>query len=483
MDYSGGAILNCVKRFKTQIKLKMEISEKKIVVVGLGVTGIAVSKFLAKRNAHITAIDSAPESTLGDVPQWLKKLGIRTEFGSHSHQPFQDADLIVVSPGVPHELPVLNQARKMGIPVIGEIELASRFILEPMIAVSGTNGKTTTTTLLGEMLKESGFSVFVGGNIGNPLITYADDHKKADWLVVELSSFQLDTIDQFRPQIAVLLNISKDHMDRYPDFKTYVNSKRRLFENQLPEDVAVLNIIDPVIRDMSRSVRSKPLWVSSETGYSQNDHGYAIIDYPEVQSPSVSIYLKNEVPFRIDLKKFSLPGFHNLQNAAAACLSALSAGASKEGIQNALQNFKGLPHRLEKVATLKGIDFVNDSKATNVDAAIKAIETFDTPLILILGGRDKGNDFSPLKHQYKKVKLLVLLGEAAQTIYDTLEGLIPCQWATDMDDAVLKAYKAAGPNETVLLAPACASFDKYKSYKDRGEHFKRAVHRIASGLQ
>ncbi len=460
----------------------MELAKKNIVVVGLGVTGMAVSKFLAKRNACITAIDSAPKNTLGDIPKKLKAMGIRTEFGTHPAKNFENADLIVLSPGVPHQMAVFNQARRNGIPVIGEIELASRFISQPIIAVTGTNGKTTTTTLLGEMLKESGFSVFIGGNIGNPLIAYADDHKKADWLVVELSSFQLDTIERFRPRVAVLLNITNDHLDRYSDFKTYANSKARIFKNQLPEDFAVLNIIDPMVRDMSQSIRGKNLLVCFENCYLQNNHGYAVInDSPDILSPRLFVYLKNEISWQIELGDFAPAGFHNLQNAAAACLSALSAGASKEGIENALRNFKGLPHRLEKIATLNGIDFVNDSKATNVDAAVKAIETFSKPLILILGGRDKENEFSPLKNLIKKrVKMLVLLGEAAKKINDTLEGIIPIQLAIDMDDAVLKAYEAAESGEIVLLAPACASFDMYKSYKDRGEHFKRAVNGIVS---
>lgn len=460
--------------------MAMDLTNKRITVVGLGITGEAVAHFLIKRDAIVTVTDSGAGDQVKEAAEKLKTMGVMIELGGHSPHVFNDTELIILSPGVPHTLKHFNDARKRGIPVLGEIELASRFISEPIIAVTGTNGKTTVTSLLGEMLMKSGKETFVGGNIGNPLIGYADSNQKADCLVVELSSFQLDTIEHFRPDVAVLLNITDDHMDRYPNFEAYVDSKARIFENQTSDNIAVLNGFDHVIDKISSRIKSKKLFFYQNDKVSVGSTDYAVIEKSSFLSePSISVHLENSKVWIPDLSDFKLVGMHNLENASAAILAALAAGATKEGINSALNNFNGLAHRLEKVATINGVDFINDSKATNTDAAAKAMETFDQPQIVIMGGRDKDSDFQKLRSVVgKQVKHLILIGESAQKIYGILSDIVDAEFAVSMKDAVLKAFDASVPGDVVLLAPGCASFDMYANYKERGEDFRRAVQLI-----
>jgi UDP-N-acetylmuramoylalanine--D-glutamate ligase len=324
--------------------------------------------------------------------------------------------------------------------------------------VTGTNGKTTTTTLLGEMLKNSGQKVFVGGNIGNPLIDYVDKGEKAEVIVAEVSSFQLDTIDTFRPKVAVALNITEDHLDRYSDFAAYARAKARIFENQKESDVAVFNGLDPFIGSICKNIKSKKL-----PFYNQS-----------VNDAEINTFFKS-----LDFSSINLPGKHNLENAYAASLAALTIGGSLEGIQSALSNFKGLPHRLEYVATINGVSFFNDSKATNVNAVARALETFSKPIILIMGGRDKGGNFQTLRDLVRRcVKKLIVLGEAKEDILFALGDITSTKRASSMEDAVLSAYHAAARGDVVLLSPACASFDMYAGYAQRGENFCRAVGKL-----
>lgn len=438
----------------------MKLKNKNILVVGLGVSGVATARFLINRGASVTVSDQKEEQETGFEEPLIREPGIRMELGPHRIETFERADLIVVSPGVPHTILPIRRAKEQGIPVIGEIELASRFITEPIVAVTGTNGKTTTTTLLGKMLEDSGFKVFVGGNIGKPLIAYADREEKAEIVVVEVSSFQLDTIDTFRANVAVLLNITEDHMDRYPDLDAYTKSKARIFKNQQYNDTAMLNGSDPVVRSLSRDILSRKVFFSSK------EEGVAISDESIISQENMSQLLS-------DLK---LPGKHNMENAAAASLAALTAGGTFEGVRTALRKFKGLPHRLEYIDTLNGVDFFDDSKATNVDSVAKALETFERPVVLIMGGRNKGSKFHTLRDLIgRHTKKLIVIGEAKEDIKAELGDIKPVETATSMEDAVFKAYNAAKPGDIVLLSPACASFDMYNSYAQRGEDFCKAV--------
>ena len=447
----------------------MEFAKKHILIVGLGKTGLALAQFLKSKGARLTVSDTANSRQLGSVLRQVREMGIRTELGRHQTETFTEADLIVLSPGVPHTLLPIAKAKEKGVPVLGEIEFASRLIQEPIIAVTGTNGKTTTTALLGEMLKHSGFTVFVGGNIGTPLIGYVSKGEKAQWVVVEVSSFQLDTIETFRPRIGVILNITEDHLDRYADFRTYAGSKGRIFKNQKEEDTAVLNGSDPLVRRVGEGIQSKKLFFYART--EQAEEG-AVIHKEKIV---FHVHRMMET-LTMDPSAAALSGSHNRENIAAAALATLAAGGGFNGIRSALNAFKGFPHRLEHVTTKNGVRYVNDSKATNVDAVQKALQAFDEPIILIMGGRDKGGNFyrlkDPMRHQ---VKLLILMGEAAPAIEAVLGKLVATETVSSMEEAVHRARHAASPGNIVLLSPGCTSFDMYCNYAKRGETFRSAV--------
>jgi len=443
----------------------MELYNKKFLVAGLGMSGAAAARFLKNRGASVTVTDMAEEQNLLVYAPMMREMGISLELGQHRIETFEDADAIVLSPGVPHFIAPVKAAIAKGIPVIGEIELAFRFIAEPIVAVTGTNGKTTVTTLLGKMLENSGFKVFVGGNIGNPLIAYVDRGDKADRIVLEISSFQLDTIDTFRPRVGVLLNITDDHLDRYPDFMAYAKSKARIFENQTEDDVAVLNLADPAVREVTQHI------ISRKTGFGVRGSGFGE-NFPSPLTSDLG-----------PLTSHLLIGRHNEDNVSAACLAAIAAGATKEGIQSALDNFKGLPHRIEYVAEIAGVRYFDDSKGTNTDAVIKALECFDFPVILIMGGRGKGgaegNGFHVLKESVsRKVKHLIVMGETKEELKAVLGKSVFTTTADSMEDAVYQAHRAAVSGDTVLLSPACSSFDMYRSYAERGQRFCEAVREI-----
>jgi UDP-N-acetylmuramoylalanine--D-glutamate ligase len=455
--------------------LKMELAEKNIAVVGLGKTGIALARFLKKRGAAVVATDMAAEKNLGPQVQELRQMGITLELGRQSPEVFQQTDLIVLSPGVPHTIEPVVRAQKSGTPVVGEIELAYRFIKEPIVAVTGTNGKTTTTELLGDMLKRSGLDVFVGGNIGNPLIGYVDQAQPADVIVAEISSFQLDTIDRFRPKIAVLLNITSDHLDRYPDFEAYAASKMRLFKNQCPSDIAVLNGSDPLVRSLTTGLKNIKL-IYPEPG--QNENG-AVINGNQIYfqiNNSGPLNLNGQNQWSLNLSEIKLRGRHNLENACAAGLAAIAAGARPEAIRETLNRFHGGAHRLEYLDTIQDVAYFNDSKATNVDAVIKAVQSFRQPVVLIMGGLDKGSNFESLREILPRhIKNLIVMGHAAGLIRTALGNLTPTITATSMADAVKQAQKAVSAGDAVLLSPGCASFDMYDSYAQRGEDFRKEV--------
>ncbi|MGD9281686.1 MAG: UDP-N-acetylmuramoyl-L-alanine--D-glutamate ligase [Desulfobacterales bacterium] len=456
----------------------MELVNKKIVVVGLGRTGLAAARFLHRQGARVLVADEADEAQLGGSVRMLREMGVALELGPHRITSFKSADLIVVSPGVSHTIEPIKQAKSRNIPLMSEVELASRFITEPIVAVTGTNGKTTTTGLLEQMLKNSGISVFVGGNIGNPLIEYVGSGQKTQVVVAEISSFQLDTIDSFRPKISVMLNITADHLDRYPNFEAYADSKIRVFSNQQADDVAVLNGSDPLIRAKTKEIKSQRLFFPA---LQANEQG-AVLNGKRIilhLAKLKQIESGNRNQKYLDISKIRLRGRHNFENVCAASLAALASGATLEGIQKTLDHFKGLAHRLEPVATINGAQYYNDSKATNVDGVLRALDSFAKPVLLLMGGRDKGGDFSVLQdHIRTHAKELIVMGEAAETIRAALGQLLPTKVAASMQDAVATAYQDANPEDVVLLSPGCSSFDWYRSYAERGDDFRRAVEEV-----
>jgi UDP-N-acetylmuramoylalanine--D-glutamate ligase len=468
----------------------MELANKKVLVVGLGATGVSTALFAKKRGADVTVTDTAHEHELREPAATMRNHRIRTALGGHSPDIFTGAQLVVLSPGVPHTIGPLEQARQKGVPVMGEVELASRFIREPIVAITGTNGKTTTTGMVGEMLAKSGRSVFVGGNIGHPLIEYVEQKNRVDVVVAEISSFQLDTIETFRPRIGVLLNIAEDHLDRYPDLRAYARSKARLFENQQPEDVAVLNGNDPLTMETTAHIRSRKLVFTAGAGLPQSGAGAVVSDegiafsvpaaFSGLHSGSETSPVGGCCQTTIRSSQIGLLGRHNLENAAAASLAAMAAGGSWEGVRATLRHARGLAHRLEYVATIEDVRYYNDSKATNVDAVARALDCFRQPVVLLMGGRSKNIAFDSLKEKIRHgVRHLVAFGEAREEIKATFNGLISISMAATMAEAVAKARRAAAPGDVVLLSPACASFDMYASYAERGADFRLAVEKLS----
>lgn len=445
----------------------MDVKGKHTVVFGLGKTGEAVVRFLLAREARVTVTDGSPAHLLGDAAERMGRLPVVMKLGGHDDSACETADLIVLSPGVPHTLPCLERARKAGIPVIGEIELAGRYIDAPIVAITGTNGKSTVTRLGGRMLKQSGKSVFVGGNLGRPLIDHLNDHAPADVVVAEVSSFQLDTIVHFRPKVGVLLNITPDHLDRYADFDAYAASKASVFKNQAAGDTAILNAADPVVSRVTQNIKSRRC-PFNEKHLKQCS--------AVVSDDGIRIAMPEAGEMEIDKGLVNLPGRHNLENTAAAALAALAAGASEKGILSALKTFDADPHRLEYVAAINGVSYYDDSKGTNVAAAARAVQALGAPVILIAGGRDKYGGYEALREPVARyVKALIVMGEAAETIDQAMTGLVETRRAGSMAEAVKIAAGVSQPGDKVLLSPACASFDMYRSYAERGRDFQKAV--------
>ena len=449
----------------------MELNGKRVLVVGLGKSGIAAAQFLERQGARVTASDAKAESELrGEIPALLEQ-GIAVETGGHGERTFRDQDLIVISPGVPYDVPQLTQARNQGVPVIGEIELAARFLQGRIIAITGSNGKTTTTTLVGEILEHAGYDAAVGGNIGTPVISMAPESTPETWNVLEVSSFQLETIQTFHPHIAAVLNITADHLDRHHSMEAYIAAKARIFENQTAADFAVLNADDPVSGSLARNIKS-PIFRFSR----------------KQQLESGAFLRREEIIFRgparemviMPATEIPLKGAHNLENVLAAVVMASLAGCPAERIRQAVREFKAVEHRLEFVAAINGVDYFNDSKATNVDAAVKAVESFPGNIHLVLGGKDKGSDYTVLRPLLRgRVKRVYTVGAAAAKIEGQLAGAVPIEPAQTVENAVRRAAELALPGDVVLLAPACASFDQFENYEHRGRVFKQAVTALA----
>ncbi|MFZ3215499.1 MAG: UDP-N-acetylmuramoyl-L-alanine--D-glutamate ligase [Candidatus Acidiferrales bacterium] len=443
-----------------------DLAGKRVLVVGLARTGVVTSLFSAGYGAVVTATDERPESELATSAAQLRAAGVALELGGHLAASFLEQDLIVVSPGVPAKLPPLELARARGIPVWSEIELAWRFLRGKLVAITGSNGKTTTTALVAHILQTSNIPTLVGGNIGTPLLALVETSTDQAVTVAEISSFQLETIDKFRPEIGVLLNLTPDHLDRHGTFEEYARAKVRMFENQLERDMAVLNADDP---EITKRMPTKPhiFWFSRQkrvaTGAFLRDNEI-IFRHEGAETP---LARRDQIPLR---------GEHNVENVLAACAAAYLAGATPAAIASGVKSFRGVEHRLEFAGEISGVQFYNDSKATNVDAALKALEAFPGPLLVILGGKDKGSPYTPLRELlHERARVALLIGEAAPKIAADLEGAVAIRQAGTLEQALQLALEAAQPGDTVLLAPACSSFDQFENYEQRGRAFKDLV--------
>ena len=443
----------------------MEIKGKNITVMGLAKTGVSCVRFLVQQGARVTATDMRDEKALASVIAELGEFDLRWVLGRHEEADFAGADLVVVSPGVPQEHPMLQVARANGREVLSEIELAFRFIKAPVVAITGTNGKTTTTTLTGELFESCGFGTYVGGNIGDPLIDLPASGKPADIVVAEISSFQLEWIEQFRPKVAALLNITEDHLDRYASYQEYIDAKLRIFENQTAEDYAVVNRDDRLVWESVQGVKARLFPFSR---FVELDEG---------------IYCTGEqVVFRhagreerFDRKGFKLQGVHNLENIMAALACALLLGCDAAGCREKVNSFESLHHRMEFVREVEGVSYYEDSKATNVGSVAKALESFEN-ITLIAGGKDKGGSYAPLADLVKaRVRHLVLIGEAADRMERELGSLTSVERSATLEEAVSLAAELTEAGGVVLLSPACSSFDMFRDYEERAERFIAAV--------
>ena len=448
----------------------MELEGKRILVVGLGRSGVAVIRFLCQQKAQVTATDTKSATELRLALAKIHDLPVEFRLGKEHLLSYEGFDYIIPSPGVPTQWGPLHDALKNGQKVLGEIELAFRFLAVPIVAITGSNGKSTTTVLLGEMLKACGKDVFVGGNLGRPLIEYLLSERREELIVAEISSFQLETIEDFRPFIGMLLNISQNHLDRYPSFRAYVEAKVRLFSKQKPDDHLILNYDDRIVCDVGGTTKAQKHYFSVcqalTRGVYFQQNRFIFLD---------EFGIKEEYP-TVNLK---LRGRHNLENVAAAILAAKLCNCSAEGIQKAMESFKGLPHRLEFVRKVDGVSYFNDSKATSAIAAARSVAGFEQRIVLIAGGKDKGDSYEPLRQAVRgKVKQAILLGEAAGRLESILGDVVPTLRVQTLEDAVQTARIKADPGDVVLLAPACSSYDMFANFEQRGEQFRKLVNTL-----
>ena len=453
------------------MKPQIELRGRRVLVVGLARTGVATALFCAARGAYVTVTDTRAGADLTEAADRLGSAGVALELGAHRRESFLAADLIIPSPGVSYEQEDLLAARKKGVAVWSEIELAWRFLRGRLVAVTGSNGKTTTTALTGHILKAAGLPVLIGGNIGTPLISLVEESRDESISVVELSSFQLEPILAFRPDVSVFLNLTPDHIDRHGSFEAYAAAKARIFENQKREDAAVMNADDPA---SARYVPSRPrvYWFSRKKEVARG----AFLRNEDVVfcdgDAEARIASRTEIPLR---------GEHNLENVLAAATAACICGAAPAAIAEGVRTFPGVDHRLQFVAEIAGVQFYNDSKATNVDATEKALESFSGNLLVILGGKDKGSSYGPLRPLLTaRARRVFLIGAAAGKIAAEIEGAVLMEMSGTLDRAVRAAFETARPGDIVLLAPACASFDQFQNYEHRGRVFVDLVQQLAA---
>ncbi|WP_027366044.1 UDP-N-acetylmuramoyl-L-alanine--D-glutamate ligase [Desulfotruncus alcoholivorax] len=451
----------------------MNLKGKKILVVGAGKSGISVTRFLMQKEAIVTLTDNRDRDQFNGELDDLLVSGVRAALGNYPDVAPGLFDLVVVSPGVPLTVAPVVSARERGVPVTGELELAWRFARTPFIAITGTNGKTTTTALVGEIFKAAGYKTLVGGNIGVPLVDVVEDYGPEDIIVAEVSSFQLETVELFRPRVAIITNITPDHLDRHGTMEAYTAAKARIFARQEAGDYTVLNYDDPKTRALAGITGGKVIFFSRR---------HILEEGVFVREGNMLLRLGGIDQEIMPVKDIAIPGGHNLENALAAAAAAAVLGASPELLELTLKTFPGVAHRLETVAEINGVKYVNDSKGTNPEASIKALEAFDSPIVLLAGGRNKGSDFTEFARLAgKKARVMVILGECAAEIEQAARqaGISSILKAASFNEAVLMAHGAAKPGDVVLLSPACASWDMFKNYEERGELFRQ----IVSGLK
>lgn len=438
-----------------------------MTVVGAARSGIAAAELLARRRAQVTLTEMRPEAAEAEP---LRQLGVRLELGGHRGETLTEADLVVLSPGVPPDLPVVQRAREHGVPVIGELELASRWLSGRVVAITGTKGKSTTTALTGQILEAAGFRVTVGGNIGAPLSAQVSTSTPDTVHVVEASSFQLEQTNTFHPWIAVMLNFSPDHLDRHPSIEAYGAAKARIFENQTADDWAVINADDPAVLDLARKGRARQRLFARQAPIDEGttlEDGW-IVDR-RADRPARSVRL-------VPLDAIHLLGPHLVSDVMAAATVGVIAGGAPAALTAAVESFHGLEHAMELVAQVEGVRFVNDSKATNVEAALRSIESFESGLVPIMGGRFKGGDLHLLRAPLAaRARAVITVGEARPLLRTALEGAVELREAESLDQAIEMAFALAKPAGVVLLAPACASFDQFRDYAERGRKFKEGV--------
>lgn len=448
----------------------LEVEGRSVLVVGAARTGIEAANFLARRGAVVTLTDVKSEESLKEVLKHLDA-GVRCEFGGHRSETFLSQDLIVPSPGVPKDSPLLVAAPAQGIPVMSEMELAYRFLPAALVAVTGTNGKSTVVTALAGVLEAAGIPARTGGNIGNPLIGEVEHLKGARYAVAEVSSFQLEWVETFRPRIAAILNITEDHLDRYRSFDDYVEAKARIFANQKPDDYLVLNGDDPILNNLAHRSPGR------------------VVRFSRNCMPRFGVYLfRGWIHSRLGrgaghrvmpVTDMKISGEHNWENAMAVTAISLLAGASPEHVREVFREFRGLPHRTEFVREVAGVKYFDDSKGTNVGAVARTIAGFSEPLVLIAGGRDKGGSYAPLAPLLRaRVKRLIAIGEARERMAAELEGTTSISMVAGMEEAMREAARSISPGDVVLLSPACSSFDQYGDYGERGRHFQEEVWKL-----
>ena len=450
----------------------MELKNKRVLVVGLGKSGLSAAMFLREQGARVTVSDTRSAVALAKEIPALLEAGIMVESGGHGLLTFRRQDLIVVSPGVPMDTPEVKQVVAFGLPVIGELELASRYLLGRVVAITGSNGKTTTTTLVGKIFGDAGVPTLVGGNIGLPVIDLVAKSGVETVSVLEVSSFQLETVEEFHPWIAVVLNITPDHLDRHGSFESYAAAKARITERQTAEDFLVLNAEDKAAQMVALKTKAQIYWFSARRPIKQGAfvHGESILFVPWEGAKAEPVMPVSDI---------HLKGSHNVENVLAAVCTARLAKIPAESIRASVAGFAAVEHRLELVKVVNGVEFYNDSKATNVDAAMKAVASFGGGIHLILGGKDKDSDYGLMSGMLKeRVKIVYTIGSAAEKIERQLQGVVKIVPAETLQVAVAKAAKAATIGDVVLLSPACSSFDQFENYEQRGRVFRQLVNEL-----
>lgn len=447
----------------------MKFANKRVLVVGGGLSGQAVAEFLVVKGAQVTLTDSRDREKLGAVAQRLENQGVTLALGAYPLVSKENYDLVVMSPGVPLTVAPAVQAQATDIPILGELELAYTFAQAPIVAITGTNGKTTTTTLVGEMFRDAGYKSLVGGNIGLPLVSEIENYSPEDVVVAEVSSFQLETTHTFAPKVAVILNMTPDHLDRHGSMEAYIDAKARIFAHQKQDDVTVLNYDDPITRELAQHCPAGVIFFSRQHILEKGSF---------IQNGKIVVADEHGIHEVVGVESLKIPGNHNLENALAATAAGFYMGLPPEKLAQTLSTFAGVAHRLEYVATINGVDYINDSKGTNPDAAMKALDAYQVPIVLLAGGKNKGVSFADFAAKIQeKVRVLITLGVHGYQIEEAAreQGFTNIHPAKDYQEAVKLAHQLAKPGEVVLLSPACTSWDMFKNFEERGELFKRLV--------